>query len=120
MNVDNPPCDEAFGMYLREMSLRLTLQGYTQVTYFISTLRQCLNLRCDSIPGDKLTSTDPYSQVNTPQYLPEAANLFICEFLESEDADLTREDAIAMMLHFTRWLFVKKFTTLQLSLCDKT
>lgn len=114
---ENPTCDEALGMYLVEMAQRVTLQGYTQLTYFLSSLRECVNLRSDIIPGEKVDTSRPFTEANPPQHLAEAANLFVCEYIVG--SDLCREDAVAMMLHLSQWLHCRKLSTLQLCLCDK-
>lgn len=102
-------CSDAFAGYLIAMSQRLSNSGMEQVIEFIEKLRDCVNQK----------EGDDYSDVNSPQSLPEQANYFISEYLDSHSGCLERSAAIELMLHFCRWLFIRHYSNLKLSLNDK-
>jgi hypothetical protein len=103
-------CSETFAVYLIAMGKRLTSDGHAQATEFIEKLMDCLN--------DK--EGEEFCDTNTPQSLPERANTFVTEYLESCLSEtLDRATIIELMLHFCRWLFVQNYSNLKLSLCER-
>ena len=106
-SVESPVCDEAFGLYLLDVAGKVSQTGYSLVGLFVEKLRACLNDQ---------NSNPLYTHSTTSTHLPDCANHFITEYLTGED--LSREDAIELMMHFCRWLFVKQYSHLKLSLCE--
>lgn len=108
--------DEVLAAYLVAMSRRLADRGITLVTDFIDHFRQCLNSRgyeaCGGVDGGDFCGN------NSAQQVPEVANIFISEYLETAGASFDRETAISLMMHLCRWLFIKHYSNLKLSLCD--
>lgn len=103
-------CADAFAAYLIAMAGRLTADGQAQVTEFVEKLMDC----ADQKEGEGFCET------NSPQTLPERANDFVTEYLESANLEtLNRSSAIDLMMHFCKWLFEHRFSNLKLSLCDK-
>lgn len=102
-------CTEAFAAYMVAMAQRLSPEGLKQVTEFVEQLRTCVNQK----------EGEDYCDVNNPQSLPEQANYFITEYLENNPTLLDRDSAISLMLHFCKWLFIRRYSNLKLSLCDK-
>jgi hypothetical protein len=113
-----PVCDEAFGLYLITMAEKVTEEGYKLVVGFIECLRTCLNEKGWSLPGEADNMPGVYCEVRNPQNIPEASNHFITEFLEANASGLDRDTAIELTMHFNRWLFIKRFSNLKLSLCN--
>ena len=117
-NEETASCDEAFAAYLIAMGKRLSDAGMAMVTEFVEKLRDCVNEKGNELCGQSGAAV--YCEGNTPVNLPEAANYFITEFLETSPASsFDRDASIDLMIHFSRWLFVKRYSNLKLSLCDK-
>lgn len=112
---DTAACDEALAVYVVAMSQRLTDEGLTLVLQFLSQLRLCLNSQgptiCGGLPG-------VFCESNTAQKVPDIANFFISEYLDTVQMPFSRETAISLTMHLCRWLFVKRYSNLKLSLSD--
>lgn len=87
------------------------------VIEFVERLRECINEKGSELCGQ--SNAQVYCEANQPVNLPEAANYFITEFLESSPASFDRDTSITLMIHFCRWLFINRYSNLKLSLCDK-
>lgn len=113
-NEETATCCDAFAAYLIAMAGRLSKEGQAHVTEFIEKLRDCMDQR-GLDQGEGANS----SETNSSQSLPELANYFVTEYLETAPGTLDRSSAIDLLLHFCKWLFIHHYSNLKLSLCDK-
>jgi len=108
-------CDEVLAAYIVAMSKRLSEEGLTLVVQFLEQLRICLNFQgaaiCGGLPG-------VFCEKNTAQKVPEIANFFVSEYLDTAQVAFSRDTAIGLTMHLCRWLFVKCYSNLKLSLND--
>lgn len=109
-------CDEVLAAYLVTMGRRLAERGLTMVAEFVDHFRLCLNARGNEACGGNAQGV--FCETNTPQQVPEVANIFISEYLDTAQTSFDRETGISLMMHLCRWLFVKHYSNLKLSLCD--
>lgn len=109
-------CDEVIAAYLLTMSRRLSESGFNLVTEFIEKFRQCLNEKAEEICEGAAEGL--YCASNTAQQIPETANYFISEYLENTHTSFDRDTAISLTMHFCRWLYIKRYSNLKLSIND--
>lgn len=112
--------DEVFALYLREVSRMVNPNTYKRVLKFIVLYRECVNEyawekkvfyedRTKSVEELKaLSYYHEYSICNSAEHIPEVANEFITEIVDTRGKafGLDRDECIDLTRNFTHWLYV--------------
>ena len=112
------PCRDVIATYLTEVSQRVKQDSLKSIAEFLEALLSCLNVKGWTLPGESCDSTEVYTAVRSARQIPDIANFFITDFLETRRVAFVREEAVDIMMHLCRWLYSQRFTNLKLSLID--
>ena len=114
-------CNEAFYEYLREFKDKTNEKYFKFLLKFVLLFRECYDIskNKDIKEEEKKSFTD----ILTPEDLPDICNEFYQEFLESNNFfDLNeideKNEIVEIIQHFCKWLFQKDYTESILSLAS--
>ncbi len=113
-------CDEVFYEYLKNFKIQTNKKFFTLLLKFVLLFRECYDL---SKNKDNKTDKKVYTNIISPEGLPDLCNEFYGEFMEPnnffgiEDQD-EKNEIIEIIQHFCIWLFKNGYTKSKLSLAS--
>jgi len=118
-------CDDAFALFLVEISKKVAPKLYKIFLIFIRYYRECMNkLGWEIINQYKDLEDEPtyldFCTVKKPEYLPQIVNDFVGGFLFKQCPNFDKNLVIVMVSHFCYWLYQNQYTHMKINLAKDT
>jgi hypothetical protein len=118
----NSNCDKIFAFYLFNVSKCVNSEFFKKILKFVILYREYLNNLNEGITKTKnnVWIGLNYSQIFNANDVPDVANDFVSEFLNSENSyfGFTKKEAIEYTNNFCRWLYDNNYSCSKISISN--